>query len=80
MTYRFKCAQCGAICNEGEYLTAPNPFDETDTITGCPTCKCVDVLVTACDEPGCTREASNGWPSEKGYRHTCYEHSEWSRK
>jgi hypothetical protein len=74
MTYRFKCVQCGSICNEGEYLTAPNPFDTTDTITGCPTCKGVDSLVTACDEPGCTREATSGWAGTAGYRHTCGEH------
>lgn len=27
-----------------------------------------------CDEDGCYSEASCGWPSENGYRHTCFEH------
>ena len=27
-----------------------------------------------CDEPDCYKEASCGWPSEDGYRHTCWEH------
>jgi hypothetical protein len=29
-----------------------------------------------CDEPGCDRDASGGWPSPNGYRHTCHEHRE----
>ena len=80
MTYRYKCMQCSNICEETAVLSAPNPFDATDTIVGCPSCKSVDSLVTACDEPGCTKEASSGWPSDKGYRHTCFEHSDWSNK
>lgn len=28
-----------------------------------------------CDEPGCTREGGCGWPTDGGYRRTCYEHS-----
>ena len=27
-----------------------------------------------CDEEGCWKEASCGWPSGENYRHTCYEH------
>lgn len=27
-----------------------------------------------CDEPGCYDSASSGWPTEKGYRQTCYKH------
>ncbi len=33
-----------------------------------------------CDEPGCTREGTNGWPTamgiKGGYRWTCFEHSQ----
>lgn len=32
-----------------------------------------------CDEPGCFRYASCGWPSEAGYRRTCYEHSNFEK-
>jgi hypothetical protein len=32
-----------------------------------------------CDEPGCFRYASCGWPSEAGYRRTCYEHSKFEK-
>ena len=31
-------------------------------------------LVRLCDEPGCFKGAGCGWPSESGYRQTCYEH------
>lgn len=31
-------------------------------------------LLSLCDEPNCLNDASSGWPSEKGYRHTCSEH------
>lgn len=27
-----------------------------------------------CDEPGCTKEASCGWPTEGEYRRTCHDH------
>jgi hypothetical protein len=30
-----------------------------------------------CDEPGCKREGTSGWPSPTGYRHTCHEHSDF---
>lgn len=32
------------------------------------------VLCRQCDEPGCEREASCGWPVPDGYRRTCGEH------
>lgn len=32
-------------------------------------------ILNMCDEPDCWEEATCGWPSEIGYRHTCYEHS-----
>lgn len=30
--------------------------------------------INACDEPGCTREATCGFPTPSGYRRTCGEH------
>lgn len=27
-----------------------------------------------CDEPGCKKQVTCGWPSDKGYRHTCGKH------
>ena len=33
-------------------------------------------LVGLCDVPDCYKSAGCGWPSDAGYRHTCYEHME----
>jgi len=30
-----------------------------------------------CDEPGCMKQVSCGWPSPEGYRSTCFDH--WKR-
>jgi hypothetical protein len=32
-----------------------------------------------CDEPGCFKPSSCGWPSDEGYRNTCYEHSNFEK-
>ena len=67
---------------ETELLTAPSPFDMSDTLTACPTCKEVNDFYEVCDEPGCTREAGCGFPAGPefgGYRRTCFEHSQWSQ-
>lgn len=34
-------------------------------------------LLNLCDEPNCFNDATSGWPSEEGYRRTCYNH--WKR-
>lgn len=37
-------------------------------------------LLSLCDEPGCYRHVSCGFPIEGGgYRHTCYEHSDFAK-
>jgi hypothetical protein len=33
-----------------------------------------------CDEPGCYNGASCGFPTDNGYRRTCYEHSNFGQK
>lgn len=35
--------------------------------------------LSLCDEPGCFAHASCGWPSENGYRRTCYQHSNFEK-
>ncbi len=64
-----------------ELLTAPSPFDDTDTLTACPSCRsCEDGFDLLCDEAGCNDEASCGWPTHNdtgektGYRNTCGKH------
>ena len=75
---RWMCQSCAWIGNDAELLTAANPFAPDESIVGCPMCNAVDDIVSACDEPGCDREGSYGWPTEDGdYRRTCFEHSMW---
>ena len=72
MTDKWKCRECAVTVTE--YLTAPNPFDATDSIIGCPNCKCVDSLEGVCDEHGCNQISSCGFPTETRYRRTCGKH------
>ena len=70
----WRCVNCLGCFWEGDLLTARSPFDPDETLTGCPNCKTVDDFERVCDEPGCARTASNGFPVDGGYRHTCFEH------
>ena len=36
-------------------------------------------LASQCDEPGCTAQASCGYPTAAGYRRTCGKHANWSQ-
>lgn len=55
-------------------LSAPDPFNEGQTLHACPECRDSSSLAAACDEPGCAKPVSCGTPTEAGYRNTCYEH------
>lgn len=70
---RWYCEECCEVSES--YLTAPNPFDEDDTVTGCESCKSVDSLVAACWK--CNRPGSIGTPHCDEYRYiqTCFEHN-----
>jgi hypothetical protein len=57
-----------------EVLRAPSPFDAEQMLNGCPKCKAVDTIVTACDEPDCWEPVSCGTPTPTGYRNTCGKH------
>ena len=75
---RWSCKNCGEISLEPALLTAPNPFDPADTISGCPNCKSVEGFDEICDEPDCLQHAGCGFPAGPefgGYRRTCYKHS-----
>lgn len=41
----------------------------------CPRCLESGDIVTACDEPDCWEEATQGTPTPDGYRTTCYRHA-----
>lgn len=70
------CNDCSWIGRQSALLVAPNPFDPTDNILGCPQCKAIGSFWEVCDEPCCKRQASCGFPTETGgYRRTCGQHS-----
>ena len=78
---RWRCKFCDAVTLEKDLLTAPSPFCDTYELKGCPRCKdCQEGFVAVCDEPGCIREATSGWPTGDdsdawgGYRRTCQTH------
>ena len=69
------CTDCLNICSQP--LVAPHPFRDDEEIHGCPNCLDVETLGPACAAPGCSREATGGYPGGLGYRYawTCWEHS-----
>lgn len=76
---RVRCDGCNQIVEQDDLLEAAHPFAPNDIIHGCPICRqCEDGFTAVCDEGACEALASCGWPSEAGYRRTCYEHSHWS--
>lgn len=71
---KFRCEERRCGWHGEEVLTAPNPFDPADTINGCPSCRAVDTIELACDEPDCWEPVSCGTPTDSGYRNTCGPH------
>lgn len=71
----WRCLNCRLVSDDAALLRAPNPFDPTDMLTGCPECKSVEGFAQVCDEPGCGREATCGSPVDGVYRRTCFVHS-----
>lgn len=76
----WRCLSCSADIHEGRFLRAPNPFEPETELIGCPECKALDGFTIVCSEPGCKKEASCGWPSRQGYRHTCFDHSDFAKR
>ena len=71
---RVICESCAWVGKEGDLLRAPNPFDPSESLYGCPECFNVECFRYMCDEPGCDFAASCGWLSADGYRNTCGQH------
>ena len=71
---KWKCEECDTITDEDKILIADSPFDPANIITGCPVCRSVNSLQAACDEYGCKKLATCGFPTAEGYRVTCGEH------
>ena len=71
MCSNLKCTWYGG---DKDFLTATNPFDSSETITGCPKCKGIDTIRLACEEPDCWLETTCGTPTKDGYMRTCGKH------
>lgn len=71
---KWRCKECDQICVTP--LSAVNPFDEGDVISGCPNCKDVNTLEQACQFDGCKQNASIGTPGGYAYRYfwSCHRH------
>ncbi len=74
---RWVCRECNGVCVDGEYLTAPSPFDKADSLVGCPHCLQVDTLEGCCQSGGCNKSQSSGTPNVAGFRYVwaCWDHS-----
>jgi hypothetical protein len=78
---RWFCTECNHHSAGGEgqkaiILPHPKTGALTVHVLQCAECGEVNCFVNICDEPGCTREASCGWPTRgmTSYRRTCGEH------
>lgn len=78
---RFNCTACGTwMGTEHEIDRVPDPKPGSDMIWNvCPHCRAAEQFYSICDEPGCDKTAGCGWPSDEGYRRTCFDHSPWAK-
>ena len=66
-------------------LADPRPDPDTDPCPHCePRHEWPCPTIPRCDEPGCLREATCGWPTltnpNGGYRRTCWGHSDYAQR
>ena len=79
MIDKWFCRECQFVGMEQEFDKVKDPRgDETWTI--CPKCRAPDRVTSACDEPGCNEEGACGFPTDAGYRRTCFAHSIFKTK
>ena len=71
---KWKCSECQTIIDEDALLVADNPFVKKRIVQGCPSCFTVNSMVVVCDEYGCEKLATFGYPTSEGYKNTCGEH------
>ena len=75
MKKRWRCEECNWIGLEGELDVVRDPKPESGVHWSiCPQCRAAEQFINLCDEPGCDKPSSNGWPSPEGYRRTCWLH------
>jgi len=73
-TSKWICEECGWVGPDTELLEATSPFDDTETLYGCPRCLEANRFQRGCDHEGCEKIAGNGTPVPNGYVWSCFEH------
>ena len=73
----FECEECGWRGMESQVVVFADPERSGNSWNICPSCRAAEHFRNMCDEPGCRQQAGCGWPSEEGYRRTCFQH--WRR-
>jgi len=69
------CRLCGWRGIQSQVLTAPNPFEPSAMVLGCPQCREVAAVDVACDVTGCWLPVQCAWSSDDGgVRTTCLKH------
>lgn len=71
---KWKCLECQTITDDDQLLIDNNPFKTNHIVMGCPHCFSVNSVVIVCDEYGCEKVATFGYPTDEGYKNTCGEH------
>ena len=72
--YKFKCSECGEIIDEDKVLSAPNPFNASEMLDGCPECRCIFSFHRVCEADGCDEVATCGAATNEGYMCLCDKH------
>lgn len=78
MIDKWICLECRWIGEHDKLIVGKDPWG--DDVLYCPQCHLPEHITSACDEPGCTREGTCGFPIDNGYRRTCGEHYRPSRE
>ena len=71
---RCKNWRCNWKGLEQEILLAPNPFDASDQLQGCPKCKDINTMLVCCYEAECWEFVDGGEPTPAGYKQACGDH------
>ena len=79
MINKWICTECRFIGMSDEFDKVKDPRGD-DTWRVCPKCRTPEHITMACDEPGCERESSCSFPTDAGYRRTCFQHSIYKRE
>lgn len=74
MSERWICNECSAVFETDDILRAPNPFDTSCEVCGCPVCKAVECIQSCCSIETCSNPSSIGVRTETEYKWFCGQH------